>query len=194
MSWDASQPTDTTKIRNLGVVIRPNWAAIEQGDLSLKPFAINLNNRTQLTVADDPTIIEDSYIIYSKEDSKGVAQLWGVDFQNNKTQLTTSDFQLEQNGFVLLPPSLSLQWGQGTLTGTTSTVEVTFPRPFGAIPFSIVNTLYGVTAVNGNPASDASRGFGVVGGTITTTGFTAQNFNSGMSNSTNFGWMAIGPQ
>ncbi len=190
MSWDASQPTDTTKIRNLGVVIRPNWSAIERGDPSLKPWAINLTNRTQLTISDDPDIIEDSYIVYSKEETDGVAQLWGVDFNNNKTQLTSSEFQLEQNGFVLLPPSLWFQWGRATvITPEGGTFAVTFSKEFGAIPFSVQATIYA------EPESDASRGFGIEKlDELTTTGFTAQSFNSDVLAGTTMGWMAIGPK
>jgi len=192
MTWDPSQPADTTKIRNLGVVIRPNWEAIEKADLSFKPQAINLNNRTQLPpeVPDNPTPIENAYITFSKEDSTGIAQLWGVDPENNISQLTSSDFLIEQNGFVLLPPNLWFQWGRQTVTGDPAggSFVVTFPKEFGAIPFSIQVTLY-QTPTNSN----ASGGFGINNtGTITTTGFTATNFNSGVPANSTMGWMAIG--
>ena len=73
MTWDPSQPTDTTKIRNLGIVIRPNWQAIEAADSSFKPVALNLDNRTPLGVANDPTAIADAYLLYCK-DSFGYPQ------------------------------------------------------------------------------------------------------------------------
>ena len=88
MSYDKTQPTDTTKIRNLGTVIRPNWVAIEEGDSSFKPYALNLQDRTPLAESNDPTNISGSSIVYVKQDGAGNPELYAEDEDANIIQLT----------------------------------------------------------------------------------------------------------
>jgi len=78
MAYDSTQPTDTTKIRNLGVVIRPNWVAIETGDATFQPQALNLISRPSVPVATDPTVIADTYTMYCKEDANGNVLPYGI--------------------------------------------------------------------------------------------------------------------
>ncbi|NGX36868.1 MAG: hypothetical protein K1000chlam2_00013 [Chlamydiae bacterium] len=66
MAFVVGEPADTTLIRDLGVVIRPNWAAIESGDSTFKPHALNLQNRTDLPASNDPATIAGSTIFYVK--------------------------------------------------------------------------------------------------------------------------------
>lgn len=68
MAFNKAEPQDTTKIRNLGTVIRPNWVAIEEADSSFLPWAINLGNRNVYAPSNDPTSIADTSIIYCKSD------------------------------------------------------------------------------------------------------------------------------
>ena len=88
MAFDKAQPQDTTKIRNLGVVIRPNWVAIEEGDSTFRPYAINLQNRTPLPVSNDPTNIADTSIFYVKDDGSGNPEAYVEDGSANVVQLT----------------------------------------------------------------------------------------------------------
>lgn len=88
MTFDKTQPTDTTKIRRLGEVIRPNWVAIEEGDSSFKPYAVNYQNRTPLGVSNDPSTISGSFILYTKEDGAGNPELFGKDSAGNIIQIT----------------------------------------------------------------------------------------------------------
>ena len=88
MAYDPTQPTDSTKIRNLGTVIRPNWQAIEDADSSFKPVGINLDNRTPLVVPNDPVAISETVIPYCKDDVAGDPQLFVIDQSSNVTQLT----------------------------------------------------------------------------------------------------------
>jgi hypothetical protein len=92
MTFDVSQPTDTTKIRNLGVVIRPNWQAIEDGDSSFLPQSINLANRTPLAAPNDPVAIADSFINYCKEDGAGNPEFYGIDAASNILQYSEGGF------------------------------------------------------------------------------------------------------
>lgn len=88
MAWDAAEPQDTTKIRNLGVVIRPNWVAIEEADTTFQPKGINFTNRTVSGPTDDPTADATSVIVYSKEDASSNPQLYAIDPSSNITQIT----------------------------------------------------------------------------------------------------------
>jgi hypothetical protein len=88
VAFDKSLPADTTKIRNLGVVIRPNWVAIEEADSSFKPYAINLQSRTALIVANDPATIAGSSIMYVKDDSAGNPEAFAKDGSGNIIQMT----------------------------------------------------------------------------------------------------------
>lgn len=88
MAFDAAEPQDTTKIRNLGVVIRPNWVAINEADSSFRPYALNLQNRTPLGVSNDPSNIADTSIIYVKDDGAGNPELYAEDGSANIIQMT----------------------------------------------------------------------------------------------------------
>lgn len=74
MTFNPGEPQDTTKIRNLGTVIRPNFLTILEGHTSFKPYAINLQNRTPLVVSNDPANIAGSTQYYTKNDGGGVAE------------------------------------------------------------------------------------------------------------------------
>lgn len=78
MAWDTLQPTNTTKIRNLGVVIRPNWAAIQTADSSFTPDAFNFTDRTAAALPVDPTAIATAYISYCKQDAAGNPEFFGI--------------------------------------------------------------------------------------------------------------------
>ena len=88
MAWDTLQPTNTTKIRNLGVVIRPNWAAIQTADATFTPDAFNFKNRTPSVVPIDPAAIATAYITYCKEDSAGNPELFGISAASEVVQFT----------------------------------------------------------------------------------------------------------
>lgn len=109
MAWDKTQPTNTTTLRNLGTVIRPNWNAIETADSTFKPEAFNLLNRTPATVPIDPVAIANTVIVYCKEDSSGNPQFYAIDPSSNIYQLTGDSFTETTNG--------------GTAGGTLNKVE-----------------------------------------------------------------------
>lgn len=184
MVWDQTQPTDTTKIRNLGIVIRPNWQAIQEGDSTFKPYALNFDNRTPLGVANDPTAIADSYIMYCKDDGSGNAEMFGIDENSLISQFTSTDRTLAQTGYTLLPPGFLLQWGRDTMTGSSSTI--TFPKAFSSTAWVVTNTPYSNTVTGSTP-----KPFGVTN--ITATTFDATALNSAGAASVLFGWIAIGP-
>jgi len=87
MAFVPGEPQDTTKIRDLGAVIRPNWSAIQTADSSFKPYAINLIERTSAGQPADPTAIADTFIIFSKDDGAN-AEFYGIDEASNVIQLS----------------------------------------------------------------------------------------------------------
>lgn len=107
MAFDKTQPTDTTKIRNLGTVIRPNWVAIEEAGATFRPYALNLQNRTPLAVANDPATIADTSIVYVKDDGSGNPELYSKDGSGNIIQMSeagrlggpSTDFKLNNYRF-----------------------------------------------------------------------------------------------
>jgi len=104
MSFDVTQPTDTTKIRNLGTVIRPNWAAIEQADSSFEPYAINYLDRTAAAIVPvTPANIATSYIQFCKQDVSGNTEMFVEDVSGNVTQMTQGTPTNSQNGSTFLP-------------------------------------------------------------------------------------------
>ncbi len=187
MVYDTTQPTDTTKIRNLGIVIRPNWQAIEEGGATFKPEAINFNNRTPLGVANDPTAIANAFITYCKDDATGAPELFGIDENSVISQFTSTDFTLAQNGHVVLPPGFLVNWGRATIPSGSQTVAVTFTRNFNAAPWIIHVTPYANPTPGGG---DNSREIGA--DTFTTAGFNAKLFNGNALQNVPVGWIAIG--
>lgn len=92
MAFDKTQPTDTTKIRNLGVVIRPNWVAIESADSTFQPYALNLTDRDAAALASDPTAISTAFITYCKQDASGDPEFYGIDPDSNVLQFSDAGF------------------------------------------------------------------------------------------------------
>lgn len=92
MAFSKIQPADTTKIRNLGTVLRANFEAQEEGDSSFEPYAINLQNRTSLGVANDPVAITDDVIHYVKDDAAGNPEAFMIDEDSNIIQLSAGGY------------------------------------------------------------------------------------------------------
>lgn len=121
MAFDKTQPTDTTKIRNLGVVIRPNWQAIAEADSTFQPWALNLIDRTGAAIVPtDPAAISTSYILYSKQDSGGNKELFGISPAGNILQLTKGAASAGANGETCLPGGILIKWGSATKTGSST--------------------------------------------------------------------------
>lgn len=73
MVWDQSKPSNTEKIRNLGIAIRPNWKAIEENDTAVKATSLNqwvihLIDRSTIGGANTPARIDDIGMLYCKND------------------------------------------------------------------------------------------------------------------------------
>ena len=94
MAYDKTLPTNSTKIRNYPTVLTDNFAAIEEGDISLKHWQVNFIERNAVPgappPANDPTRADDTMILFSKQDAAGETELFFMDDQNpaNVTQVT----------------------------------------------------------------------------------------------------------
>lgn len=187
MPFDKSQPTNTTKIRNLGTVIRPNWDAIELGDASFKPIALNLANRTPAVVPIDPAAIANVYQLYCKEDSHGNKQIYAEDPNAKIMQITNSATPVSAvHGYTWLPGGFLMQWGYVTALAGGGSTNINFValgiQNFTGTPFSIQ------TQVRHNGYDDNAVGCVTAGAT---TGFTLKNSSS---SARDFYWLAIGPK
>jgi len=124
MVWDKTKPQGSTKIRNLGVVITPNWEAIETADSTLLLQAINLADRDALGIASDPTAIADSVITFCKKDASGKPQGYAIDPDSLITKLTGGSLTAANPGKVVFPNGLIIIWGTGA--ANTAWAEKTF--------------------------------------------------------------------
>lgn len=123
MAFDVTLPADTTKIRNLGTVIRPNWVAIQDGESTFKPKAVNFNNRTVSGPSNNPTAIADTFILFSKQDAAGNPELYGINQSSNVIQLTRGTPTVAASGSTFLPGGVLLVWATSSAaTGSTITV------------------------------------------------------------------------
>jgi len=175
MAWNKAKPTNSEKIRELGEVIRPNWDAIESADSSFKPEALNLADRTALGIANNPTALADSVIMYSKQDASGNPQAYVIDPSSTITKLTGGSSTQAANGRLILPNGLIFIWGGLSITSSWATYA--FP---GGFTFSTAGF-----SITGNPnGSTTSIGFQ----NLTTTGFDAK----ASSGSPNIKFIAIG--
>lgn len=185
MVFDATQPTNVTKIRNLGTVIRPNWTAIQQADATFKPYAVNLDNRTPLPIGNDPVAIANSYIVYSKQDVSGNPQLYGIGPTAQITKITSSIVPVAAaSGYTYLPGDLLLQWGKAHAS-SSATTTVNFPIPYTDLPYSIQ---VGLTRTSG--ATGTAQQFYVIDAPLPPTVNRFRVWIDGTGH--DFFWMAIG--
>lgn len=181
MTWDATQPTNTTKIRNLGVVIRPNWQAIETADSSFKPRALNLNNRTVLGVSVDPAAIANAYLLYCKTDGAGNSELYGINPSSNVIQLTKGAPTVAAIGSTFLPGGAILKWGNLGINNGSNNASTLFVTPFP-------NACWGVVVTPVASTSTANNAGGV--SVFNVNGFTCfRGFTSGICT---YSYFAIG--
>ncbi len=88
MSFDSAQPADTTKIRNLGLVLRNNFQAMASGfsDTSYAPTALNLTEQ-----AGNPGATANLGKVYCKTGpTSGKGELFYQDEDANVVQLTSA--------------------------------------------------------------------------------------------------------
>jgi len=84
MAYDKDLPTSLTKIRNYPTVLTDNWAAIEEGDITLKPWTINMVRRQSVAgpIATDPTREDDMMFLFSKGAATEESEAYIMDDQN----------------------------------------------------------------------------------------------------------------
>jgi len=125
MAWDATQPTDTTKIRNLGVVIRPNWVAIETADTTFRPQAVNFKDRTVAGLPVNPTALADAFITFCKTDTAGNSELFGIDENSNVIQYSYGG---RMGGPATNLTLVNFMFGSTATTYTRSNIIIAYGR------------------------------------------------------------------
>lgn len=94
MAFDKTLPANSTKIRRYPTVLNDNFAAIQEGDDSFQLWQANFIDRDLVPGApppsQDPTRIDDTMIIYSKQNDDGETDLFILDDRTiaNIMQLT----------------------------------------------------------------------------------------------------------
>jgi hypothetical protein len=178
MAYDITQPTDTAKIRDLGVVIRPNWQAIQEADSTFLPKAINFNNRTVSGPTNDPAAITNAFIMYSKEDALGNAELFGINESSQIIQFTRGNSTIADVGECFIPGGLMLKWGNATLSNNNAVYSYASAFPTNTI--GVFLTQLSSTNVEDSQAYATA---------YTTTGFTARRYGP---NSRIYKYLALG--
>lgn len=186
MAFSSAQPADNTKIRNLGLVLRNNFQAMEAGDISYKTSFLNIAEQGA-----PPAATADTGNVYGFQGALGQTELYYQDDAGNITQITNAGaintFKLGFSDGVLPVAGSFYVIGMGQVTNTgagvpsfsfsagniasvangasTSLKVITFTA---AVP----NTNYIVLA---NPiVSGASQAVGCISFGKTTANFTVQ--------------------
>jgi len=95
MAWDKTLPANGTKIRNYPTVLGDNFSAIEEGDDTLQHWQLNFIERDAIPSAPPttPTRIDDTMIIYSKQDGSSETELFILDDRS-----PANDIQITEDG------------------------------------------------------------------------------------------------
>jgi hypothetical protein len=190
MAFDKTLPANGTKIRDYPTVLGNNFTAIQEGDDTLQYWQTNYVDRDTVAGAppptQDPVAIADTMVVFSKNDGSNT-ELFSMDPSSVISQLTFTDRSLAQTGYAALSPGFLIQWGRGTMAGSTQTLAVVFPKAFSSTAWIVTSTPYSSLITGSSP-----REWGVEN--ITDTGFDARSFNGTVpGGGVPFGWFAIGP-
>jgi len=118
MPFNQANPTDNEKIRRLGIVIRPNWKALEEGSQDdanpnkLKFWGINYYARDDIPAApgNDAPQVDDGIVVYAKTDSDtGFPELFTRHEDSTVTQVT--------KGPANIAPAMRTDNGETSLYG-----------------------------------------------------------------------------
>lgn len=169
MAFDSTQPTDTTKIRNLSNVITPNWVAEVDGDLSYKQQFVNISNRGNV-----PANAASTYRFYSKDPGTGTSELYGINSSGDTYQMSVGAPTIATTGSSFLPGGIIIKWGS---EGSTANNAVILFSP--AFPNNCFNVQ--VTANTGSAPAEAGIN-----------GFNASQFIFKTTTAQPFTWVAIG--
>ena len=162
MAWDKTKPANSSKLRNLGEEIRPNWEAIESAEATFKPVGLNLDNRTALVIANDPTAIADSVILYSKEDGAGDPQGYAIDPDDSISHLTGIKAWVRFNGNPAVATINDSFFVSGVTKDSSTTFTITFSN-------NLKNTDYGVIVTSSGDIAKVVSGTLAVGSVKVTT-------------------------
>lgn len=194
MPFNAANPADNEKIRRLGIVIRPNWEAIEEGSQDdanpnkLKYWSLNLFSRDDIPSApgDDAQDVEDGIAIFSKTDSDtGQPEIFTTHEDATVTQLTKGPANIApigfaNNGETSIYGGLLLKYGVSSVAGNSSATITFTDVGLTAFPNSIFN-------IQATPIDSVTNPSFAVN-TPTTTSFVIKN----SSGARQYYWMAIG--
>jgi len=189
MAWDRGLPDDSSIIREAPSEIRDNNAAIELADISLKPWALNLIDRTDPSVTgpdnpgDNPS--NNTMLLYAKTIS-GNTELFVKDNQTSQTviQLTRTDvLNVVANGTTFLPGGVILKWGTTSIPKDAGNTTIAFAPVFPTAVYTVVSEV--------QRSAGSSAQWGQILATPTTASFVWFN-NNNLTAGYTLHWMAIG--
>lgn len=153
MTFSAANPTDNEKIRRLGIVIRPNWKAIEEGSESdanpnkLKYWSVNLFERNNIPSApgNDAPQVDEGIALFSKTDSDSTRpELFYTTEDSTVVQLTKytpniAPVAKPTNGETFLSGGLLMKYALTDAITTASVAQVFSWQGTGANQLGLTN-------------------------------------------------------
>jgi len=126
MPWDKDLPNNGTKIRSYPTVITDNWNSIELGDVDLRIWNANFAERNTIPAAPpvDPTRIDDTMVLYSKNDGTNTEMFLMDDISpapniiqiSQGNALGSTATQVNTNGLVYdTTPATTLTFGKNNM-------------------------------------------------------------------------------
>lgn len=150
MAWDKTLPNNATKIRNYPSVLTQNWEAIEEGDITLQQWQINLIERNAVPgpISSDPSREDDVMILYSKQDASAETESFILDDRNPANVI-----QITEDGYL------------GSLTQQVSASNVRFDAPIAPATYQAEYGINQMLTAYGrfNSAGTLASGFNMAG-------------------------------
>jgi hypothetical protein len=140
MPFNKANPSDTSKIRNLGINIRPNWKAIEEGSQDdanpnkLKYWAVNLFSRDDIPDAPgaDAPQVDDGLAVFAKTDTDtDLPEMFIRHEDSSITQMTKGPANIAPSGYAdngetFLPGGLILKYALLPVQASNALVTFTW--------------------------------------------------------------------
>ena len=193
MPFNQANPADNEKIRRLGIVIRPNWKAIEEGSENdanpnkLKYWALNLFERDNIPAAPgaDAPQVDEGIALYSKTDSdSGLPELFFRAEDSTVVQLSKYPPNIAPaakptNGETFLSGGLLMKYALTDAIGSNATQAFTW-QGTGANQLGLTDFPNNCFCVIVTPNTTNTGGNAWKVSAVTTSGFTIinGNFNS----------------
>lgn len=191
MPFNAANPSDTEKIRRLGIVIRPNWVALQEGSQNdpnpnkLKYWAVNLFSRDAIppeAAGADAPQVDDGIALYAKKDShSGLPELFFRAQNSTVVQLSKYPPNIAPaakptNGETFLSGGLLMKYALTDTIGSNGVQAFTW-QGVGANQLGLTDFPTACLCLNVTPVTTNSGGNTWRVSAVSASGFTIRNGN-----------------